>query len=95
LLDALIVALAARGVRRVSVLLPDGEAGAETLGAHQFARRGGVSYHHRELSSGGAGDILERLGGRYVPPGLFEGLARHGARESPDRPPRHPSARAR
>jgi len=57
------------------VLLPDGEAGAETLGAHQFARRGGVSYHHRELSSGGAGDILERLGGRYVPPGLFEGLA--------------------
>ena len=74
-LDALIIALAARGVRRVSVLLPDGEAGAETLGAHQFARRGGVSYHHRELSSGGAGDILERLGGRYVPPGLFEGLA--------------------
>jgi len=75
LLDALVDGLAARGVRRVSVLLPDGEAGAEALGAHQFTRRGGVSYHHRELSSGGGGDVLERLGGLYVTPGLFERLA--------------------
>ncbi|MBA3621870.1 MAG: GNAT family N-acetyltransferase [Euzebyales bacterium] len=75
LLDALVEGLAARGVRRVSVLLPDGEAGAETLGAHEFTRRGGVSYYHRELTSGGGGDVVERLGGRYVAPGLFESLA--------------------
>ncbi|MGI8874962.1 MAG: ATP-binding protein [Egibacteraceae bacterium] len=75
LLDALVDGLAARGVRRVSVLLPDGEAGAEALGAHHFTRRGGVSYHHRELTSGGGGNAVERLGGRYVPQGLFDSLA--------------------
>jgi transitional endoplasmic reticulum ATPase len=74
LLDAVVDGLAARGVRRVSALLPDGEAGAEALGAHQFTRRGGVSYHHRALTGGGGGNV-ERLGGRYVGPGLLESLA--------------------
>jgi len=75
LLDALVEGLAARGAQRLSALLPDGGAGAEALGAHQFTRRVGVSYHHRELTGGGGGNVVERLGGRYVAPGLFESLA--------------------
>ena len=75
LLDALVDGLTARGVWRVSALLADGEAGAEELGAQQFTRRDGVSYHHRLLHGVGGGDVVERLGGRYIPSGLFESLA--------------------
>lgn len=75
LVGALIDELATRGVRRVSVLLPDGDPAAKALAAHEFARRGGVSYYHRALTSGGAHDVVESLGGRYIPPGLFESLA--------------------
>jgi len=75
LLDALVTGLVARGVRRVSALWPDEESGAEALAAQQFIRRGGVSYYHRELTGGGPGAVVDRLGGRYVPPGLFESLA--------------------
>jgi len=75
LLDALVDGLEARGVRRISVLLPDGEAGAEALAVHEFTRRGGLSYHHRDLISRGGGNAVERLGGLYVPPGLFDSLA--------------------
>lgn len=75
LLDGVINQLASRGVRRVSVLLPDEETGAEALTAHQFERRGGISYYHRVLSGGGSGDVVERLGGRHIPPGLLDSLA--------------------
>ncbi len=75
LLDALVTGLVARGVRRVSALWPDEESGAEALVGQQFIRRGGVSYYHRELTGGGPGTVVDRLGGRYVPPGLFESLA--------------------
>ncbi len=75
LLGALLDGLAARGVRRVSAVLPDGEAEAEALVAHQFTRRSGVSYHHRALTSGGGGTVVEGLGGRFIPSGLFESLA--------------------
>ncbi len=75
LVDALIDGLAARGVRRVSVLLPDGEPAAEPLAAHDFARRGGVSFYHRALTTAGGRNVVESLGGRYIPPGLFDSLA--------------------
>jgi len=75
LLEALVDELATRGVRRVSVLLPDGEPGAEALGSHRFTRRGGVSYHHLALTPREGSNALERLGGLYIPPGLFESLA--------------------
>ena len=75
LLGGLINELAARGVRRVSLLLPDGAMGAEALTTHQFSRRGGVSYYHRILTGGGRTDVVERFGGRLIPRGLLESLA--------------------
>jgi hypothetical protein len=75
LLAGLINELAARGVRRVSLLLPDGAVGAEALTTHQFSRRGSVSYYHRILTGGGGTDVVERFGGRHIPPGLLDSLA--------------------
>ena len=75
LLAGLINELAARGARRVSLLLPDGAVGAEALTTHQFSRRGGVSYYHRFLTGGGGTDVVARFGGRHIPPGLLDSLA--------------------
>lgn len=75
LLDALVAEVATRGVLRISVLLPGGEAEAEALGRHGFTRRDGLSYHHLTLTSGAGSDVVERLGGHYIPPGLLESLA--------------------
>jgi transitional endoplasmic reticulum ATPase len=75
LLGDLVAQLAKRGVRRISVLLPDGEAEAEALAEHRFARREGLNYHHLALTSSGGSNVVERLGGHYIPPGLLESLA--------------------
>ncbi len=80
LLDALVAQLATRGVRRISVLLPDGEAEAEALTQHGFTRRDGLSYHHLALTSGGGSTVVERLGGHYIAPDLLKGLAGMNAR---------------
>jgi transitional endoplasmic reticulum ATPase len=75
LLEASVAQLATRGVRRISVLLPDGTAGSEALAQHRFTRRDGLSYHHLALTSSGGSNVVERLGGHYIPPGLLESLA--------------------
>ena len=64
--------LLAKGVRRVSALLPDGETGAGALTNSGFTARAGITYYEKvgTVSPRTAG-VLARLGGAVPPAGLW------------------------
>ncbi|MFC0448074.1 ATP-binding protein [Rhodococcus jostii] len=68
--------LLARGVRRVTALLPDGETGATALTNSGFAARTGVTYYEKlETVSPRTAGVLATLGGAVPPAGLWKQVA--------------------
>jgi len=75
MLDRLLTDLAERGVRRVTGMLPDGDAIAAALDDWGF-RSDRVLHFERHLDRAPDGrEILRRLGGRIVEDGLWDSLA--------------------
>ncbi|MEV0947579.1 GNAT family N-acetyltransferase [Rhodococcus sp. NPDC049939] len=72
--------LHAKGVRRVTALLPDGETGAAALTNSGFTARSGVTYYEKVGTvSPRAAEVLSLLGGAVPPAGLWiqvAGMAR-------------------
>ncbi|MFD9663153.1 ATP-binding protein [Rhodococcus sp. NPDC059968] len=68
--------LLAKGVRRLSALLPDGETGAAALTNSGFTARAGITYYEKvgTVSPRTAG-VLARLGGAVPPAGLWKQVA--------------------
>nr|WP_274542841.1 AAA family ATPase [Rhodococcus opacus] len=68
--------LLARGVRRVSALLPEGETGVTALSNSGFTARSGVTYYEKlgTVSPRTAG-VLATLGGAVPPAGLWKQVA--------------------
>ncbi|WP_072686947.1 ATP-binding protein [Rhodococcus marinonascens] len=68
--------LLAKGVRRVTALLPDGETGAAALTNSGFAARAGVTYYEKvETVSPQSVEVLALLGGGVPPAGLWRQVA--------------------
>ncbi|WP_329565476.1 ATP-binding protein [Kitasatospora sp. NBC_01266] len=68
--------LRAVGVRRISVLLPEGATGARALENSGYTVRTGLVYYERVEPPGAAdADALAVLGGRMLPGGLWEAMA--------------------
>ncbi|AII03194.1 acetyltransferase (GNAT) family protein [Rhodococcus wratislaviensis] len=68
--------LLAKGVRRLSALLPDGETGAAALTNSGFRARSGVTYYEKtETVSPQTAAVLTRLGGGVPPAGLWKQVA--------------------
>ncbi|MEY9946282.1 transitional endoplasmic reticulum ATPase [Kitasatospora sp. GAS1066B] len=68
--------LRAVGVRRISVLLPEGATGTKALENSGYLVRNGLAYYERIEPPGAAdADALAVLGGRMLPGGLWEAMA--------------------
>ncbi len=68
--------LLARGVRRITALLPEGETGSAAFVNSGFVRRGGiVHFDKQETMSPRSAAILSRLGGAVPPAGLWQQIA--------------------
>jgi SpoVK/Ycf46/Vps4 family AAA+-type ATPase len=69
LLDALVTAFAEMGARLVAAVTTDGEALAE-----RGFRSTGAALYDREVAEVGTRPALRAVGGRVIPPGLWDGL---------------------
>ena len=69
LLDALVTALADAGARLVAAVTTDGDALAE-----RGFRSTGAALYDREVAEVGIRPALRAVGGRVIPPGLWDGL---------------------
>ncbi|MFJ6211798.1 ATP-binding protein [Streptomyces sp. NPDC092296] len=68
--------LRALGVRRVSALLPASATGTKALEHSGYLTRTGLVYYERIEPPGAANtEVIDHLGGRMLPPGLWEGMA--------------------
>jgi SpoVK/Ycf46/Vps4 family AAA+-type ATPase len=68
--------LRALGVRRISALLPTAATGTKALQNSGYLAREGLTYYERTEPPGAAGsDVIAALGGRMLPPGLWETVA--------------------
>jgi transitional endoplasmic reticulum ATPase len=64
------------GVRRISAMLPEGAIGSAALRNSGYVVRDGLTYYEKVEHSGGADTgLLVALGGRMLPPGLWDAVA--------------------
>ena len=68
--------LRSAGVRKICTILPEGATGSEALENSGYTRRDGLVYYEMiEHLRPDQANVLAELGGRLLPPGLWQGLA--------------------